>query len=96
MVYFFSDNEMFIMDFSNNIAFQRVYYDSISKTLFVIFRNGHGTKYAHQNVPNEIFQGFKESNFSNKFYYQNIKYKYPYKIDFLTDEDHEYLNFHDY
>ncbi len=83
------------MDFSNNIAFQRVYYDFESKTLFVIFRNGHGTKYAHKNVPNEVFEDFKKSNFSNRFYYKNIKDKYSHEIDFLSDMDHEYLNFKD-
>ncbi|RBQ22340.1 hypothetical protein ALNOE001_20830 [Candidatus Methanobinarius endosymbioticus] len=84
------------MDFSNNIAFQRVYYNHESKTLFVIFRNGHRTKYAHENVPEDVYNDFKASEFSNRYYYQNIKDKYNKKIDFWTDEDHKHLNFPEY
>lgn len=84
------------MDFSNNIAFERVYYNLESQTLFVIFRNGHGTKYAHENVPKEIYNDFKASKFSNIYYHKKIKDKYNKKIDFLTDEDHKHLNFQKY
>lgn len=84
------------MNFSNNIAFERVYYDSETRALFVIFRNGHGTKYLHENVPEEIFNDFEKSNFSNRYYHENIKDKYKKEISFLTSEDHNYLNFPEY
>jgi KTSC domain-containing protein len=82
------------MDFSNNIAFERVYYNNDLKILFVIFRNGHGTKYAHENVPINVYNDFKESEFSNRYYNKNIKDKYNRKIAFLTDEDHKHLSFY--
>lgn len=84
------------MDLSNNIAFERVYYDSETRILFVIFRNGHGTKYAHENVPEVVFTDFKESNFSNRYYHENIKDKYKKEISFLTSDDRDYLNFPEY
>ena len=78
--------------FSNNITFQRVYYDNKSNLLFVILRNGHFTKYAHKNVPEDVFLDFEKSNFSNNFYYKNIKDKYEKEISFLSPEDRDYLN----
>lgn len=81
------------MDFSNNIAFERVHYDSETKSLFIIFRNGHGTKYLHKNVPKDVFSEFKQSNFSNRYYYDNIKDKYKKEISFLNSEEIDYLNF---
>lgn len=82
--------------FSNNITFERVYYDNKDKLLFVIFRNRHFTKYSHENVPEDVFADFKRSNFSNRFYHENIKDKYKKEISFLTPEDRDYLNIQEY
>ncbi|MBZ9571054.1 KTSC domain-containing protein [Methanobrevibacter sp. TMH8] len=82
--------------FLNNIAFERVYYDNKNKLLFVIFRNTHFTKYVHENVPVYVFDDFKNSNFSNRFYHKNIKDKYKKDISFLTPEDRDFLNISKY
>lgn len=81
------------MNLVNNPVFEIIEYDIKTKILTLILRNGHGTKYSHSQVPENIYNEFKDSGFSNNFYYKNIKEKYEKKLVFLTNEDKKNLNF---
>lgn len=68
----------------------------MNQKLFLLFLEMGMILIIHGNVPENIYNDFKKSDFSNRYYYQNIKHKYNKKIDFSTDEDHKYLNFSKY
>lgn len=52
-------------------------YDTATKKLVVEFKNG--TKYEYEDVPHQLYTGFRSSESQGKFFTTEISKKFKYK-----------------
>ena len=61
-------------------TFSNIFYNPDSKILKLTFRNNNKT-YSFKNVPNKLFDDFKNAHSLGSFYHRHIKGKYNNSAD---------------
>jgi hypothetical protein len=69
----------------NSNIIQRLKYVRAKNLLEIMFKNGN-THYYH-NVPDVIWDEFKDSNSHGKYFYNTIRNKYDFSLE-LSDFEH--------
>ncbi len=61
--------------FAHSTNIKRVQYES--PDLFITFKQGR--RYKYSGVPQDVAEGFVNSDSAGKYYFANIQGKYPYE-----------------